>query len=354
MNTWGRKIGLSIFGESHGNGIGIVIDGIPSGTALDLEFIRSEMQRRAPGRDDLSTPRSEADEVEILSGFFDGVTTGTPLCGIIRNTNTKSKDYNKSLIRPGHADYTGLLKYGESHDYRGGGHFSGRITAPLVFAGAVAKQVLSENGIAVGSHIQRIGNVSDKAFDPVHITGEDLSKIRKKAFPVVDDEAGKRMRNEILAHRSRKDSVGGIVECAAVGVPAGVGEPFFGSLESVLSSMMFSIPAVKGVEFGAGFGFADMSGKEANDEFYVQDGKVRTYTNNNAGINGGITNGMPVLCSVVIKPTPSIASPQRTVDISGMEETDIEIHGRHDPCIVHRAAVVVESAMALSIMDLLI
>lgn len=354
MNIWGENIKISIFGESHGEGIGIVIDGIPSGTALDLSEIDREMDRRAPGRNTVSTSRSEPDKPEILSGFFDGKTTGTPLAAIIRNTNTISKHYDRDRIRPGHADYTGFMRYGESHDYRGGGHFSGRITAPLVFAGAVAKQVLKGYGVTVGSHILRIADVYDDRFDPVNITEEELKAVSAKRFPVIDREKGRLMEEAIINARNDLNSVGGWVECAVIGLPAGKGAPFFGSVESRISSMMFSVPGVKGIEFGAGFGFADMTGKTANDEFYVEDGKIKTYTNNNAGINGGITNGMPVVFDVVMKPTASIAQKQRTVDITKMENTEIEIIGRHDPCIVHRGAVVIENATAVAVLDLML
>ncbi len=352
MNTWGNKLKVSIFGESHGNAIGISLDGIPSGISLDMDFIQSEMQRRAPGKDNLSTPRKEADQVKILSGVFDGKTTGTPICGIIRNTNTRSKDYNKNLLRPGHADFTGFQKYGESHDFRGGGHFSGRITAPLVFAGAIAKQILSQEGIIVGSHIKKIHNISENSFmDCLELSPQLLETIREKDFPVISDLAGEEMKREILDAASAKDSVGGIVECAVLGIKPGFGSPFFASVESVISSMMFSIPAVKGIEFGTGFDFADLLGSQANDPFVTDGKEIFTETNNNGGINGGITNGMPIIFSVAIKPTPSIAKQQNTVDTQKMENTTIEIKGRHDPCIVQRAAVVVECATALSILD---
>ena len=354
MNTWGEKIKISIFGESHGAAVGIVLDGIPSGVELDLEEIKREMQRRAPGRNSISTPRAEADEVKILSGFFDGKTTGTPLAGMILNTNTISKHYQKELGRPGHADYTGFMRYGMSHDYRGGGHFSGRLTAPLVFAGAVAKQVVAAYGVTVGAHILRIGEFWDTAFDAVQVDAEQLRTLWQKEFPVLDWQTGDKMQREIVRQRDQLNSIGGIVECAVVGMPPGLGAPFFGSVESRISSMMFSVPAVKGIEFGAGFGFAEMTGKEANDEFYMKDGCVKTYTNHNAGINGGITNGMPVVFKAVVKPTASIAQKQRTVDIEKMKDAEIEVHGRHDPCITHRAAVVIEAATALVMLDLLL
>ncbi|MCL2837876.1 MAG: chorismate synthase [Oscillospiraceae bacterium] len=316
-DVWGSNIKISIFGESHGAAIGVVIDGLPSGVALDTEHIRREMLRRAPGNDEFSTPRKEADEVEILSGVYDGKTTGSALCGIIRNTDTRSKDYRPHLLRPGHADFTAFVKYGGFSDPRGGGHFSGRLTAPLVFTGAIAKQIL------------RARNV----------------EINAKRIAPTDDE--------ILSAKADGDSIGGAIECVINGVPTGVGAPIFGSVESKISAMMFSIPAVKAVEFGAGVAFAQMHGSEANDEFYVENGKILTKTNNNGGINGGISNGMPIVFRVTIKPTPSIAKPQNTVDIERMENTTIQIEGRHDPCIVPRAVVVIEAAAALCVLDLM-
>jgi chorismate synthase len=352
---WGKNIRISIFGESHGNAIGINIDGLPSGIELDLEFIKSEMARRAPGRSKLTTPRKEGDEVEILSGFFNEKTTGTPLCGIIRNTNTRSKDYSKvkDLMRPGHADYTGSTRYKGYNDYRGGGHFSGRITAPLVFAGSIAKQILKEEGILIGSHVKSIGRIEDEYFSDENLNAETFEKFSKENLPVIKNVIEKDMENFVLEASSNHDSVGGIIEAAIINLPAGIGEPFFDSAESVLSQILFSIPAVKGVEFGAGFEIAKMYGSEANDAMYVEDGKIKTYTNNNGGILGGITNGMPVIFRVAIKPTPSISKIQKTVDISKMEDTTLEVHGRHDPCIVPRALVVVEAAAALAILDLL-
>ncbi len=351
MNTWGSKLKVSIFGESHGNGIGVVLDGIPSGLHIDEEQIRREMQRRAPGRDKLSTPRKEADEVEILSGVFDGKTSGTPICGIIRNTNTRSRDYTPNLLRPGHADFTGFQKYGAFHDYRGGGHFSGRITAPLVFAGAIAKQALAQDGITVGSHIKAIHKIAEQSFLDCELTDAFLKEISEKAFPVICDEKGEEMQKEILSAAADKNSVGGIIECAVTGLTPGLGSPFFGSVESLISSMMFSIPAVKGIEFGRGFEMCGMTGIETNDPFETDGERIYTTTNNNGGINGGITNGMPVVFSLAVKPTPSIAREQKTVDTDKIENTVIEIKGRHDPCIVQRAAVVVECAAALAILE---
>ncbi len=351
MNTWGSKLKLSIFGESHGNGIGVVLDGIPAGLAVDTDFISGEMQRRAPGRDKLSTPRKEADEVEILSGVLDGKTTGTPICGIIRNTNTRSCDYTPNLLRPGHADFTGFQKYGKTHDFRGGGHFSGRITAPLVFAGAIAKLALAQEGIAVGSHIKSIHGVSEGSFLDCQLTPELFESISAKPFPVMCDETGEKMQKEILDAAADKNSVGGIIECAVLGIKPGFGSPFFASVESLISSMMFSIPAVKGIEFGRGFDLCNMTGMDANDPFETDGEKIYTTTNNNGGINGGITNGMPIVFSLAIKPTPSIAKEQKTVDTNTMTNTTLEIKGRHDPCIVQRAAVVAECATALAILE---
>lgn len=354
MNQWGSNFRLSIFGESHGEGIGIVIDGIPSGTKLDLDEIRRQMLRRAPGRDSMSTPRKEADEVKILSGFYNGLTTGTPLCGVIYNTNTRSKDYTPEILRPGHADYTALCKYGESRDYRGGGHFSGRITAPLVFAGAIAKQILTQRGIEVGAHIYSIENVKDTPFDSVNLDCTALRELSQKNFPLLDDSKEATMTETVDRYKSEKNSVGGIVECGVCGLPSGMGSPFFDSAESVISSLVFSVPAVKGIEFGGGFELAGSNGKSANDEFYTDGESIKTYTNNNGGINGGISNGMPLIFRAAIKPTPSIGAQQRTVNTDTMENVTAEIKGRHDPCIVRRAVPVIESAAAIAVLDMLL
>lgn len=352
---WGKNIKLSIFGESHGEALGVTIDGLPSGIELDLEYIKSEMKRRAPGNSALSTPRKEGDVFEILSGFFNGRTTGTPLCAIIRNSNQQSKDYSqlKYNIRPSHADYTGYIKYKGFNDYRGGGHFSGRITAPLVFAGAVAKQILKEKGIIIGSHIKSIANIQDENFDSVNLDAGTLEKLLKEDFPVLNKEKISQMTDAILTAKGQLDSVGGVVETAILNIPTGVGSPFFDSVESHLAHIIFSIPAVKGVEFGSGFDITKLKGSEANDEFYADGNSVKTRTNNNGGILGGITNGMPVVFKTAFKPTPSIAKLQHTVDIETLENVDLEIHGRHDPCIVPRAVPVVEAAAALAVLDLI-
>lgn len=353
--VWGSKIKYSIFGESHGDAIGIIIDGLQPGIELDLEEINREMVRRAPGKNKLSTSRQEKDGFDILSGYFNNKTTGTPLCAVIRNSDQHSKDYEKTkdLMRPGHADYTGKVKYGGFNDYRGGGHFSGRITAPIVFAGALAKQILSRRGIVIGSHIKSVGTVEEEYFDEVNIKEDFLKELSQKEFPTIDEEKGLRMQEEILDAREKKDSVGGIIECAILNLPPGVGSPFFGSVESILSSLLFSIPAVKGVEFGAGFSISKMKGSGANDEFYIENGVIKTYTNNNGGILGGITSGMPVIFRTAFKPTPSIAQKQRTVDTYKNENTIIKVQGRHDPCIVQRAVPVVEAVAAMGILELM-
>lgn len=353
--VWGNKIKLSIFGESHGKAIGINIDGLKPGIELDLNFINKEMERRAPGKSDLSTPRKEGDNFEILSGYFNGKTTGTPLCAVIYNTNQHSKDYEKTknLMRPSHGDFTGYIKYEGFNDYRGGGHFSGRLTAPLVFAGAICKQILERKGIIIGSHIKSIGKIEDKSFDMVEIKDEKLKTLRENKFPVIDKAIASRMRDVITTAREEMDSVGGVVETAVVNLPVGIGDPFFDSVESTLAHLLFSIPGVKGVEFGAGFDIAKMKGSEANDEYYIDGGKIKTFSNNNGGILGGITNGMPLIFRVAIKPTPSISKAQKTVDIEKKENAQIEIKGRHDPCIVPRALPVVEAVAAIAVLDLL-
>ena len=352
---WGSKIKLSIFGESHGNAIGITIDGLPAGFSIDMDKIMMEMSRRAPGKSSLSTPRKESDIPEILSGYFEGKTTGTPLCAIIRNSNTKSKDYSKlkDVMRPGHADYTGAVRYKGFNDYRGGGHFSGRITAPLVFAGAICKQILEVKGIIVSAHINSIGKIKDCSFLESDISDELLNSFKEKELPLINTKLEDEMRQEILSTRSSGDSIGGTIECAILGVSPGIGDPFFDSVESTLAHLMFSVPAVKGIEFGKGFDISKMRGLEANDEYYLENGNIKTKTNNNGGILGGITNGMPIIFNVAIKPTASIFKEQNTVNIVTMEETTLCIEGRHDPCIVQRALPVIEAVAAIGITELM-
>ena len=352
---WGNNIRISIFGESHGNAIGINIDGLPSGFHIDMDKVMVEMARRAPGKSPLSTPRKEGDVPEILSGYFEGKTTGTPLCAIIRNSNTKSKDYSKlkDVMRPGHADYTGAIRYDGFNDYRGGGHFSGRITAPLVFAGAICKQILEVKGIIVSAHINSIGKIKDCSFLESDISDELLNSFKEKELPLINTKLEDEMRQEILSARSSGDSIGGTIECAILGVSPGIGDPFFDSVESTLAHLMFSVPAVKGIEFGKGFDISKMMGSEANDEYYLENGNIKTKTNNNGGILGGITNGMPIIFNVAIKPTASIFKEQNAVNIVTMEETTLCIEGRHDPCIVQRALPVIEAVAAIGITELM-
>ncbi len=336
-----------IFGESHGPAIGVVLEGVPAGLELDLEQVQKELDRRKPGQDPTATARKESDLVEVLSGVFEGKTTGAPLAMVIRNSDQHSKDYEsiRYTPRPSHGDYAGFIKSRGCLDYRGGGHFSGRLTAPLVAAGAVAKQVLAGRGVQVGAHISSIYGICDAALeDP-----EELKAVAAKSFPVLDDSKGEEMRQAILEAKEEQDSVGGAIECAVTGLPAGLGAPDFGcNVEGIFSQYLFAVPAVKGIEFGAGVAFSLMRGSEANDPFAVEDGKVVTKTNHAGGINGGITNGMPVTFEVTIRPTPSISLPQESVDLRTGEETEIEIQGRHDPCIVPRAVPVIEAAAALA------
>ncbi len=353
---WGNKLKVSIFGESHGVGIGITIDGLPSGFEININEILKEMGRRAPGKSKLSTARRETDSPEILSGYFEGKTTGTPLCAIIRNGDQHSKDYGKlkDLMRPGHADYPGNIRYNGFNDYRGGGHFSGRITAPLVFAGAICKQILESRGIFIGSHVKSIGEVEDKSFSEVELTKELLDNLKANELPLLLSDKEDLMRETILKAKSDLDSVGGTIECTVLGMNPGVGNPFFDSVESTLAHLMFSVPAVKGIEFGKGFEMTKLRGSECNDEYYYDGDKVKTYTNNNGGITGGITNGMPILFKVGIKPTASIAKKQRTINIAEKKDAELEIHGRHDPCIVQRAVPVIEAVTAIGILDLIL
>lgn len=352
---WGNNIKISIFGESHGNAIGINIDGLPSGFEIDMEKVKFEMARRAPGRSSLSTARSEEDLPEILSGYFEGKTTGTPLCAIIRNKDTRSKDYSKlkDFMRPSHADYSGNIKYFGFNDYRGGGHFSGRITAPLVFAGAICKQVLESKGIVIGSHISSIKDIEDKRFDYTNIEKNSLLSLKNKELPLLNESLEDKIRHTITQAKYEGDSVGGTIECAVVGIEAGVGNPFFDSVESTLSHLVFSVPAVKGIEFGEGFNITKLYGSEANDEYYYEDNKVKTKSNNNGGVLGGITNGMPIVFKVAIKPTASILKEQDTIDIRNKTNVKFKVEGRHDPCIVQRAVPVIEAVTAIGILDLI-
>ena len=351
---WGNNLKISIFGESHGNAIGINIDGLPSGFKIDLNKVAYEMKRRAPGKSPLSTPRKEEDLPEILSGYFEEKTTGTPLCAIIRNNNTKSKDYSllKDTMRPGHADYSGNIRYDGFNDYRGGGHFSGRITAPLVFAGAICKQILESKDITIAAHVKSIGNIEDKSFLE-EIDMEKFKNFKNKELPLINEALENIMREEILKAKEDGDSIGGTIECGIFGINAGIGNPFFDSVESNIAHLVFSVPAVKGIEFGKGFKISKVRGSEANDELYFDGEEVKTRTNNNGGIVGGITNGMPIVFNTAIKPTSSISKSQKTININTKEETVLEVQGRHDPCIVQRAVPVIEAVAAIAILDLL-
>jgi len=342
----------TIFGESHGPAIGVTLEGVPAGLKVDMEAVQRELDRRKPGKDPLSTTRKEEDVPQILSGMFEGKTTGAPLTAVIWNSGQRSGDYEsiRYTPRPSHADYAAYMASGGNNDYRGGGHFSGRLTAPLVFAGAVAKQLLAARGVRVGAHISSIYGICDASLEDAG----DLIPLAEKDFPVLDDEKGEEMKAAVLAAKNDRDSVGGAIECAVIGLSAGLGAPDFGrNAEGIFSQYLFAVPAVKGVEFGAGVAFSMMRGSEANDPFAVRDGVVVTKTNYAGGINGGITNGMPVTFEVTIRPTPSIALPQETVDLSTGEETEIEIRGRHDPCIVPRAVPVIEAAAALAACELM-
>lgn len=352
----GNRIKLSIFGESHGAGIGCVIDGLPSGKALDFEAINREMRRRAPGRDKSATPRKEADVPQILSGIKGGVTTGAPLAMLIENQNTNSEDYAdlQYIPRPSHSDYPAYVKYGEAHDMRGGGHFSGRLTAPLVFAGAVAKQFLADKGIYIGAHIKRIGAVQDMPFAFNEVTPALLARLQQENFSVIDSDKEALMRAEIEQYRQQQDSIGGEIECAAIGLPAGIGGNMTDTLESRLSALLFAIPAVKGVQFGLGFGFAEACASQVNDAYETDGSQVRLQSNYNGGILGGISTGAPLVFSVAIKPTPSIARPQASVNLQTMENETLCIHGRHDPCIVPRAVSAVEAATAFVLLDCMV
>ena len=349
-NSFGTSVSVTLFGESHGPEIGAVIDGLAPGLPVDESFIASQLSLRRPAGK-ISTARQEADAFRIVSGVFEGRTTGTPLALLIPNADTRSGDYERGPVRPGHADYTAYIKYHGFEDYRGGGHFSGRITAALVAAGAIVIPALKAKGVLIGTHIARCAGIDDAPFGDNPST--DLENLNALPFAVLDEDCGIRMRAAIEEAAARGDSVGGVLETAVTGLPAGVGEPWFDTIESVLSHALFSVPAVKGVAFGDGFALADMTGSEANDPFRMQNGRPVTETNRNGGINGGITNGMPLVFRCAVKPTPSISLEQRTVNPLTGEETSLQISGRHDPAIVHRARVVVDSVTALALCDLL-
>ena len=349
-NTFGQSVAVTLFGESHGPEIGAVLDGIAPGVPVDEDFIRHQLTLRRPAGK-ISTARVEADAFRIVSGVFNGMTTGTPIAILIPNTNTRSGDYTRGLPRPGHADYTALCKYHGFEDYRGGGHFSGRLTAALVAAGAIAISALKKKGIVIGTHIASLANIADNDYSDDLIG--DVERLSKLEFPVLGDGVEEQMRTAIEEAAKDGDSVGGVLETVVVGMPSGVGEPWFDTLESVLAHAMFSIPAVKGVEFGAGFALTRMRGSEANDPIVTDGERIYTKTNQNGGVNGGITNGMPILFRCAVKPTPSIFCEQESVDVQSMQNAKLNLKGRHDPAIVHRARVVVDSMTALVLCDVL-
>jgi len=354
-SSYGKNIKMTIFGQSHSKAIGMTLEGIPGGKKIDLEKLYSFLSRRAPGKNAFSTPRKEADKPEFLSGMVGDTTCGTPITAVIMNTNTRSQDYDilKDTPRPGHADYTGYIKYGESRDYAGGGHFSGRLTAPLCIAGGIILQLLEEIGIKIYAHIASIGDIKDDA-DFLQVVQDNTSfSMEGKEFPVVSDESGRKMMEYIAEKKAEGDSVGGIIECVILGVPAGVGDPMFDGIENRIAQAIFGIPAVKGIEFGNGFEAAGLTGSRNNDAFCIKDGNIETETNNCGGILGGITNGMPIVFRAAFKPTPSIAKEQKSVRLDTMEETTLVVPGRHDPCIVPRAVPVVEAAAAIAIYDAL-
>lgn len=349
-------ISVSLFGESHSKGIGVILDNLPAGEEIDLDKIADFMARRAPKKDGTSTMRNEKDIPEILSGLYNGKTTGTPLCAVIMNSDQHSSDYGNisHIARPAHADFTGYLRYNGANDPRGGGHFSGRITAPLVFAGAVCAQILEHRGITTGAHIVSIKDICEKRFDPMNITAEQLNAVKARLFPTVTEEAETEMRVVINNARMAQDSVGGVIECAAVGFPAGVGSPMMDGLENIISRLVFAIPAVKGIEFGNGFECANLFGSENNDDFILDNGVIRTATNNHGGILGGISSGMPIIFRTAFKPTPSISRPQKSVDFKTLTEEELIIKGRHDPCVVPRAVPCVEAALNIALVSALV
>lgn len=348
------QLTVSLFGQSHAPGIGVTVDGLPAGEAIDLEELQAFLNRRAPGRGPWATTRKEEDRPEILSGLAGGYTCGAPLAALIRNTNTRSGDYDnlRDIPRPGHADYTAQVKYGGFQDVAGGGHFSGRLTAPLCIAGGICKQILARKGIYVGAHIAAVGGIPDQGYDPVNLDRETLLAPGGRDFPVLDPDAGARMQGAIAQAKEDLDSLGGLVECAVIGLPAGLGDPMLDGMENRIARLAFAIPAVKGVAFGAGFAVADRRGSQNNDPFYFDEaGQVRTRTNHAGGILGGITNGMPLVFQAAVKPTPSIGQPQESVSLSRGENTTLVIHGRHDPCIVPRAVPCLEAAAAIAVYD---
>lgn len=355
-NTIGNLFTVTLFGESHGEAIGVVLDGVPAGVKIDMELFDYQMFLRKP-KGTISTQRREKDEVRFVSGVFEERTTGAPCCMLIYNGDQQSKDYLniKDIARPSHADYAANMKYGGFQDYRGGGHFSGRLTAPLVAAGAIAIQLLKSKGITIGTHVKQLHSIEDDSFSTdMEECQQQIAQLNQKEFSILNEKLKDKMIQRIDKARMSLDAVGGVLETCVMGMPAGIGEPAFDSIESRLSHAIFSIGAVKGIEFGLGFGFKDKMSSEVNDEFEMVEGQIQTKTNNNGGINGGITNGMPILFKTVVKPTSSIAKHQNSVNFKTKENVDLEIKGRHDPAIIHRARVVVDSMAAITLVDCLI
>lgn len=351
----GSRITTTVFGESHGPAIGAVMDAPPAGYKIDMDEILVQTARRAPGTDPTATTRKETDMPEIVSGLLDGVTTGAPLALIIRNNDQRSHNYSNiaDRPRPSHADYAANVRYNGHNDIRGGGNFSGRLTAPLTVAGAIARQILKAHGITIGGHVSFIGSTADEPFDPVNVSAELLDSLNRRYFSVISDEAKTKMTEEIAATKSKCNSIGGEIEIAVTGLPVGIGSPIARGVENAVSAAVFCVPAIKGIEFGEGFGFASMKGSEANDQMYYDGDTVKCRTNNCGGITGGITNGMPLIIRAAIKPTPSIAMRQNTVNLKTKADDTLVIEGRHDPCIVPRALPAVEAAVALALLDLL-
>lgn len=355
-SEFGNTLRVSIFGESHGRAIGVTMQNLPAGEEIDLPALEAFLERRRPGKSALSTARNEPDRPQFLSGLLEGKTTGSPLTAVIENCDARSRDYAElqDKPRPGHADYTAYLKWGGKADMRGGGHFSGRLTAPICIAGGIAKQILARKGVFIGAHLNAVAGISESAFAQTP-SAELFAQIAQKEFPVIDDTKGCAMQEEILRASHAGDSVGGVIECAAIGFPAGIGNPMFDGLENRLSAAIFGIPAVKGLEFGAGFAAADMQGSEHNDPFCMrEDGSITTKSNHAGGILGGISTGQPIVLRVAIKPTPSIAKTQQTVSLSKRENAELIVKGRHDPCVAHRAVPVLEAVVALVLLDFLL
>lgn len=354
---FGKNIKISVFGQSHSEGIGMVMDGFPAGFPIDMEALNRFMARRAPGRNEFSTQRNEADAPQFLSGIVNNITCGAPISAVILNTDTRSKDYSNimDIPRPAHADFTAQYRFKGFQDVRGGGHFSGRLTAPLCIAGAICIQYLASKGIHIGAHIASVAGVTDSRFNPLGEPPALFDRIKDSEFPVIDSAAGEAMGKKILEAKAEADSVGGTIECMVTGLPAGIGDPMFGGLENVISSAVFGVPAIKGIEFGNGFACAELYGSENNDPYYYdEDGNIRTTTNNHGGILGGISSGMPLLFRVAVKPTPSIGKEQQSVSFSERKDSPLVIHGRHDPCILPRAVPCIEAVTAIALTDLLI